>query len=526
VWLILSLCVFIFAIMGVVSGTYKLVDSTSVSVCTWDNAYIRFKAFMTNVEKPLGRLSTKFSDAVDDMKDDTTFPPELTKGVENLADSLGEVERYAQAAHDDAKDNTTIDTGCGLKWDGILKGAKDAKIETDESAKELNAVLKNIQETILSSIVDQATPVTDKINSARESIRDMKKQLDSTMDPGPKGLNMFVFADVSRKQRDNAAFSQWGWVFLVVVFAFVGILGMLKCKSERNYEPDGKHPRSNPKLSGDAMKLNAIGGCCARFSSLSWCIYLVFATFGALFALIFLPLTAVVSDMCLVLPTLPQQLGEITGVPTIQNISDTCWNSTGNLFDGFGLNEVINTDDIDFGDLTSTRQNPEISDDGLVKLKDLLDDMDKACFDAANNPNNYVDELYKAIAYSRKNVTQAEDNFKNDKTAQRLTKSGNDVVHAVDEAICQFKNAATCYFIKTTWDDVTNLVCNEFNAGLSNMALYELLIAALAIPYTLALLCLNRKIGGHGPIKTDESAYSVDAKEIQAIELSDGAYYN
>merc|ERR1719421_2190868 len=212
----------------------------------------------------------------------------------------------------------------------------------------------------------------------------MKKQLDSTMDPGPKGLNMFAFADVSRKQRDNAAFSQWGWVFLVVVFAFVGILGMLKCKSERNYEPDGKHPRSNPKLSGDAMKLNTIGGCCARFSSLSWCIYLVFATFGALFALIFLPLTAVVSDMCLVLPTLPQQLGEITGAPTIQNISDTCWNSTGNLFDGFGINEVMNTDDIDFGDLASSREDPEISTKGLDLLEQALNDMKsemKYCYD-------------------------------------------------------------------------------------------------------------------------------------------------
>ena len=146
---------------------------------------------------------------------------------------------------------------------------------------------------------------------------------------------MFSFAELSRDQRDNAAFSQWGWVFLVVVFAIVGILGMLKCKEERNYEPDGNHPRSNPNLSGDAMKLNTIGGCCARFGTLSWCIYLVFATIGALFALIFLPLTAVVSDMCLVLPTLPKQLGEITGVPSIQSISDTV------RFDLFFLPSIV-----------------------------------------------------------------------------------------------------------------------------------------------------------------------------------------
>jgi len=520
--------------MGVISGTYKLVDSTSVSVCTWDNAFIRFKAFMNNVEAPLGQLSTKFTEAVDDMQDATVFPDSLTEGVEDLAESLGVIKDYAKESKTDAETNVpdsfSNKTQCIKRWQEILKQSEIAEEETQNSAKELNNVLKDIQNLIKKNIVDQSTPVAKTIKDAKGSISDMKKQLDSTMDPGPGGLNMFSFAELSRDNRDNAAFSQWGWVFLVVVFAIVGILGMLNCKEERNYEPDGNHPRSNPKLSGDAMKLNTIGGCCARFGTLSWCIYLVFATIGALFALIFLPLTAVVSDMCLVLPTLPKQLGEITSVPSIQSISDTCWNSTGNLFDGFGLNDVINTDDIDFGDLSSSIANPEISDEGLVKLKDMLDKMQQNsatlyCFNAANT-NGAVDEMYIAIEHSRSNVTQAEDNFKNDKTADKLEKSGKKIIKAVDEAICQFKNAATCYFIKTTWDEVSDLVCKEFNAGLSNMALYELLIAALAIPYTLALLCLNRKIGGHGPVKTDESAYSVDAKEIQAIELADGAYYN
>jgi len=522
--------------MGVISGTYKLVDSTSVSVCTWDNAFIRFKAFLTNVEKPLNRLSSKFSEAVTDMKGDTVFPPELTQGLKNLGDSLGVIETYASYAEQAAKANqntaiASIKKECEDSWTSIIDQSKSAKESTYKSAEELNDVLKDIQKMILDNIVEQAEPVTETIDSASGSISDMKNQLDSTMDPGPKGLNMFSFAELSRSQRDNAAFSQWGWVFVVIVFAIFGVLGMLKCKEERNYEADGVNPRSNPNLNGDAMKLTTIGGCCARFSSLSWCIYLVFAIFGALFALIFLPLTAVVSDLCLVLPTLPQQLGQITGVSSVQSISDTCWNETGNLFDGFGLNEVINTDDIDFSDLANSRKNPKIGDEGLVALKKALDDMKttnnitKACFDAANT-NNDVDEMYKAIAFSRSNVTRAEDNFKEDKTAENLQKSGEAIIFAVDEAVCQFKNAATCYFIKTTWDDVTNLVCDEFNASLSNMALYELLIAAMAIPYTLALLCLNKKIGGHGPVKTDESLYSVDAKEIQAIELADGAYYN
>jgi len=513
--------------MGVISGTYKLVDSTSSSVCTWDNAFIRFSAFMNNVQKPLGRLSTKFSEAVDDMKDDTTFPPALTKGLEDLGDSLSVIEQYATAAKDSS--NTSL-PNCASEWQKIVDSSEEAKLETYKSAEDLNDVLKDIQKTILDNIVDQSGPVTEKIDEATSAINDMKKQLNDTMNPGPDGLGIFRFAEVARAQRDNAAFSQWGWVFLVVGFAIFGIVGMLNCKKEVNFEPDGLHPRSNPTLSGDAMKLNAIGSCCARFGTLSWCIYLVFATIGALFALIFLPLTAVVSDACLVLPTLPQQLGQITGVSSIQNISDTCWNETGNLFDGFGLNEVISTDDIDFGNLTESRENPDISDKGLIELKDALDKMNETaatrpCFESANN-GGAVTDLYEAIAYARLNVTRAEDNFKEDNTAKNLQESGEAIVFAVDEAVCQFKNAATCFFIKTTWDEVTDLVCNQFNAGLSNIALYELLIAALAIPYTLAMLCLNRKIGGHGPTKMDESAYSVDAKEINAVELAGSSYYN
>merc|ERR1719424_1722167 len=229
---------------------------------------------------------------------------------------------------------------------------------------------------ILDKIVGQSGPVTDKIDEATSTIADMKKRLDDRMNP--KQLGLFQYAETARDQRDTAAFTQWGWVFLVVVFAIFGILGMLKCKKEVNFEPDGQHPRSNPTLSGDAMKLNAIGSCCARFGTLSWCIYLVFATIGALFALIFLPLTAVVSDACLVLPTLPHSgipVGENYGGSSLQNLTDTCWNETGNLFDGFGLNEVISTDDIDFGNLTESRENPEISDADLIKLKESLDKM-------------------------------------------------------------------------------------------------------------------------------------------------------
>jgi len=228
-----------------------------------------------------------------------------------------------------------------------------------------------------------------------------------------------------------------------------------------------------------------------------------------------------------VLPDLPKRLGEITGEPTIQNISDTCWSTDGNLFDGFGINEVMNTDDIDFGDLDSKRENPEISTEGLVTLKKAIDDMktrSRVCYDSANT-NNAVDKLYASIEFSKLNVSQAETNFKEDDTAEKIAEGGEAIIGAVDEAICQFRNASRCQFIAEAWKETSLLICKEVNASISNMALYALLIAALAMPYTLAMLCLNKKLGGHGPVKMDDT-YAVDAKEINAIELADGAYYN
>jgi len=335
---------------------------------------------------------------------------------------------------------------------------------------------------------------------------------------------MFQVAEVSIQQRNNAAFSQWGYVFVVIVLATFGIIGMHMCKHEVNYEPDGKYPRSNPNLQGNAEKLNFLGGCFARMSSCSWCLALGFGILGALFALMFLPLTVVVSDACPVLETLPQQLGNITKQPTVQSIADTCWDETGNLFEGFDLDDVISIDDIDFGDLENSLSDPEVDDTGLTGMIDLLDEMrrtDQDCYYRANNNNN-VAKLNESIAFAQQNVAWVKTNFSEDQTAKNIADGGKKIVEAVDTSVCQFKDASRCYFVKTTWTEVSDLLCDQFNESLFNIGLYQLLIAILAIPYTITLLVLNRRLGGHGPILGN--AYGVDTK---AVELADsgGSYY-
>merc|ERR1712072_286195 len=172
-------------------------------------------------------------------------------------------------------------------------------------------------------------------------------------------------------------------------------------------------------------------------------------------------------------------------------------------------------------------EDPDISDDGLVALIDLLNTMlqdSQPCYNAANSAGD-VDDLRTAIALGRSHVEWVKGNFSADPTAENIAKAGKDVVGAVSDAICQFKEVSTCFFVRQTWDSVSDLICENLNGSLANMALYQLLVAIMAIPYAIALLLVNRRCGGHGPIKIEENEYAVDTKEIQAIELADGAYY-
>ena len=320
VWFLISIIMFTFAVVGIVLGTYKLVDSTSTSVCLVDDTYLSFQGFLDNVKEPLSLLDTNFKDAVDEMTDATEFPEELDNTVTYLGDSLADVEVWAKVANNSAHSSLPNQL-CAVLWEDIVTQSETAKSGTYASAEELNKVLADIQNSIKDNIVDQSAPVSDAISDGVKSINEMSKSIGNILNPENNGL--FQVADVSVTQRNNAAFSQWGYVFVVIILAIFGIFGMHKCKHEVNYEPDGRNPRSNPNLQGNAEKLNFIGGCFARMSSCSWCLALSFGILGALFAMLFLPLTVVVSDACPVLKEIPKQLGDIANQPIVQSISDT-----------------------------------------------------------------------------------------------------------------------------------------------------------------------------------------------------------
>jgi hypothetical protein len=267
-----------------------------------------------------------------------------------------------------------------------------------------------------------------------------------------------------------------------------------------------------------------MGKCCSRVAACSWFLVLFFGTFAALFAVLFVPFTSAMGDVCTVLPDLPLMAGEMGGDQTMENISKTCWDETGNLFDGLWMHEQINVDGIDFSNFTQTFADPDISQAGLDALEAVLLDMPPECDrNSSGHPSvnatghqitPNVDAVLASSFRTRVQINATEDAFKNDPTKTQLQNAGEGVIHAIKCGIDGFRNASTCVFVKDTWYDFVDIWCMGVNESISWLGIASLLLAVFAFPYAVTVLCIMRRYGGLGPNAHD------DLTEVDAIELA------
>ena len=194
------------------------------------------------------------------------------------------------------------------------------------------------------------------------------------------GQNLFTFAEQVKSNRDASALAFYGWVPIVVMFGFIAIAAM-KFFNDIVLVDLGD-VRGNQDMGGKVKKLTHLGACCSRFGTCSWCLTLFFGIFCALFAIFFIPFAAVGSDACLVIPSLPTRLGELSGNAQIGQITDTCWNKTGNLFEGLELDQSIDLNAINFTDFNEQFANNKVVIDksGLKDLKDALGRVFDQCY--------------------------------------------------------------------------------------------------------------------------------------------------
>jgi hypothetical protein len=530
VWMLFSVLMFAFAIAGVVQGVYKMNDAVVNSVCLVDDTYLRFNAFLDNVKVPLKLLNENFGTAVEELKDAAVQDPQLTQNIRDIGSAFDVVKE--KAINNKAQvASSAMKLICDPAWDEMIAQCESAKTTIGDSADEIEQTLIDIQESIQTSVVEASEDATRALADGLNTITDTQNQVGTLLDP--RAYNLIQYSTLVRDNRDNGAFSFYGWVFIAVVFGLASIVGMRLFREETYL--DEAYPTNG--VQGDVIRLKCLGKCCACFGCCSWFMVLAFGISCALCAAIFLPIAAVGSDACLVIPSLPQKLGELSGKDQITQITGTCWNKTGNLFDGLKLNEQIKLDGINFDDFKEefAGEGVNIDKKPVNDLRAYVEDDTKLpdqCFGPrdgsvpASDDHELRTATLNAIDAVTGSITFAEVAFNTNPSVDKLIASGEKVVTTVKCAVKDFVVGTQCYFLATTWDQAVDVLCKGFIGSLSWIGTSELLLAAMAIPYAITLLFIIKREGGHGPIVgTGIMGKDDEVTEVDAVEIEMGDKY-
>ena len=311
VWSLFSLCLFIFAIVGIANGIYEFNDSLVDGVCQVDNTYLRFSSFLRDVEKPMQKLNVDFTSGVKNLESASKIDPQLGANVEAISPKFATVKNKATQGKSVA---TNTGAPCTSAWDEIIAQVETARKSAYDEGKELENTLIDVQKDIDESIVSQSQEASTAILDGIAALGQFQDQLNTTINPtnvgGGRdqtgGFNLLEIATLIRDNRDNMAFAGFGWLFLALVCAVVGIVCMKVFRAEENLE---KGPDNNPEMMDEVLILTCMGKCGSRFACCSWVLVLYFGVLGAMLALVWMPVAAGGRDVCKILPTLPRDIG-------------------------------------------------------------------------------------------------------------------------------------------------------------------------------------------------------------------------
>ena len=507
-----AVLLFGFAIAGMTNGVHKFNDSLVEGICLSDNTYLRFSQFLTNVNSPLAQLETDFKGAVVALTAASKIDPTLSANVAAIGTKFADLKRAAQ----DAKaaiptTNPNEQNACAAIWDSIISSSTSAEAESTASAKELDTTLQDLQKELDTSLIQQSSTASDALSSAKTTLSNMQKELDKSMDPRAFGL--ISMAHQIKSQKDNAAFAGFGFWFIIIMLVSTSIFGVHEFKHHATLITP---PKDNKTLPLQVIRLNATGSCFSRFAAIGWCSALFFGIFCGVFAALMLPLAAVMDDVCVVLPTLPAELGTLSGEASITNIIDTCWNKTGNLLDGMGLSDSIDVDNINFDsfDKEFGGSAVDIDSSGLDKMSDELNNIDQVKCGDVTPVSNAVTEVQAAILV-------AERGFAESSTVKKLKTEGAALVSLIKTAVSGFIKATNCWFIKLLWDEVVTVMCSQMRGSIQWWGSAELFIGLICLPFAITVLFMMKRYGGHGPIAASGATQTFEGSDLQKeIEMT------
>ena len=85
-------------------------------------------------------------------------------------------------------------------------------------------------------------------------------------------------------------------------------------------------------------------------------------------------------------------------------------------------------------------------------------------------------------------------------------------------AIEDFIVGTGCYFIAQTWQDAVAVLCVDTIDAFLWIGTADMLLAGLAVPYAITMLCVMKRMGGHGPIKANRKTDDEDPEDIMNVK--------
>jgi hypothetical protein len=506
-WLVLSLTMCAAGSAGAIQGLFKLNDSMVKSVCIFDDVYIKFNAFLNNVKSPLDQLNTNFQRSVEELKEAAIQDPQLSENVRNIGNAFESVSEQAKKNMENIDISSPYKKACDTVWDNLITQCGEAKMTITTDAKKIDQTLIDVQVQIQTSVVDASVGATQALSSGSNTIGLAQKQVKVLLNP--RTYNLITYSSLLRENRVYGGVGGFGWIMIPVFFGFLSFIFMKCCRKRRKLK-EGEY-KSNPNLEGHVIQLSrCFGSFAACFCGCicSWWLVLLFGILSSVLAIVFSLIATIGSDACLVVPNLPQQLGVLSGNEQVTQITDTCWNRTGNLFSGLGLDKQIKLDGINFTEFKEQFSNNgvEINKDSVSQLKSTIETIDLNCY---NNSIPLLNKTVNCVNWIIKNISYAENAFNTNPSAGLLSASGEKLISQVKCAINDFKVGTGCYFVAETWEDAMKVLCDDTIDSFHWIGTAELLIATVAVPYALTMMCIMKRMGGHGPIKSSHSS-SVD----------------
>ena len=531
---ITGLVAVILAIVGMAAGSGAFANAFIRGTCMVDTTRVRLSGFIDQLTVPVNDLNDEFSTVVVA----ATSKLQTTDGISNSTKTMLDAFDHLISVSEDST--------CGHD---VAMVAKETKAAVKKGAADALEEIQKVADDIRVNLVDKKDTIEGVTSGAVEMLEGMQTQTDEGMHEASK--QAVKAAKTVAFNLSHIVSGPFVWVYVVVLAASVGIVMQYMCRfyDDINFGD----LKTNENMSGNIHRLNLIGGLGARAVAVAWFVGLICAATTGAIAAVAVPGVQLYTDACQAMIDLPLKMTTTTTSETQTNTTytTTTTNEDGTVteeshseIDTVSLSESTNSSDIDM--IGSCWKNMSVTTilgmDSSLTFEKINFNMEKVDMgkddmnileDKVNknecNVNNDATLTGVVTGYGEsqgnedKEVKDKEikDAFaalllafdateKSAKDYQTNIQSIETEVAKLQTSADNIKTAGSCGFIKTTWEETYNILCEDGKNAFNVLAICCQLLTLVGFLLGLILLYVNRRCGGHGPIKASDDRTKVD----------------